>query len=253
MRPGHFYSRGCVWFRALERAVRGQCLEWLYPRTCLRCGRFLQDFAGYACENCQEDYAFISEPVCALCGSPHLTPLLGERLCSNCVEREPAFASARSLFTYGGTGARLIHALKYEDGRWVEDEIVKLARDVDWLDGFLSGGTLVPVPLHRRKLRRRGYNQAMVVARALCRADPGLRIWNGLKRTRDTPSQTDLSRRERRLNVSGAFCARKPVPRDQRLILIDDVLTTGATLGEAALALRKAGGNRISAFTLAHG
>jgi ComF family protein len=253
MWAGCFLSGISGWLCTAERAIRGQGLDWVYPRTCLRCGRFLQDSAGYACEDCRADYAFIAEPVCKLCGSPHLTPLLGGRLCSNCVERKPAFASARSLFTYAGTGARLIHALKYEHGSWVEDEIVKLVRDVEWLEGFLSGGTLVPVPLHRRKLRRRGYNQAMVVARALCRADSSLRIWNGLTRTRDTPSQTDLSRRERRLNVSGAFCAQEPAPRDQRLVLIDDVLTTGATLGEAALALRKAGASWISAFTLAHG
>jgi len=164
----------------------------------------------------------------------------------------PAFSRARSLFLYSGTGARLIHALKYEKGTWLQEEISSiLIRSGKWNE-YLDGGVLIPVPLHARRFRKRGYNQAESVVGAIKDAFPSTRIENCLIRNRMTPSQTLLSREERFRNMRQAFSCRGSPPSG-RLILVDDVLTTGATLNAAAQALLVAGANDISAFTLAHG
>jgi ComF family protein len=146
----------------------------------------------------------------------------------------------------------MVHSLKYERGTWLRGEIrTLLERDGAWRDWF-SGAELVPVPLHRAKLRSRGYNQAEIIAKAVRQAFPDCRIRPVLRRVRRTPSQTFLSREQRLRNMKGAFLS--TVEGDLgRVVLIDDVLTTGSTLNAAATALRRAGVRNISAFTLAHG
>ena len=152
----------------------------------------------------------------------------------------------------------MIHALKYEGGVWLRLEVTALMRSrPDWCS-WLAGAALVPVPLHPRKQRQRGYNQSHVIAAAICDAVPGTRLCDCLQRTRFTSSQTLLNREQRLDNMAGAFVLRPglQVPT-ARLILVDDVLTTGATLGAARAALSTAGrtsGSRIvDHFTLAHG
>jgi ComF family protein len=249
-------NKGRIFAKAFRCSIAffHDVMEWTFPRTCLRCGSFLGDECpGYVCGRCRADYALITGSVCAICGSPHLTELLPGRLCPNCVAASPAFFRARSLFLYRGTGAHLIHALKYEGGRWAEAEIQHLLQNAEEIQTYLQAATVIPVPLHRRKLRHRGYNQAMVVARAIAGVVPEVSIWDGMVRARDTPSQTDLSRKQRQRNVRGAFALGRKSPPSGRLVLVDDVLTTGATLGEAAKALHRVGRKEISAFTLAHG
>jgi ComF family protein len=172
--------------------------------------------------------------------------------CVNCREQPPVFDRCRSLFRYEGLGARIVHVLKYENGTWLRPEIQHLTQlDPRW-DPYFTGSVLVPVPLHARKLRARGYNQAEVITAAISRAFPGTGLFRGLKRVRMTPSQTFLSREQRQRNMRDAFACRESPPHGP-LVLVDDVHTTGATLNAAAHALRQAGAANISAFTLAHG
>jgi len=229
-------------------------LDQVYPRTCIECGRLVTDHpCRYTCPDCRERYPFIVEPACACCGAPIPGKLASERICRDCRDEPRLFGSCRSLFLHRGIGARLVHTLKYSEGRYLYREIAALiAQKPEWGPWF-TGKALVPVPLHPRKLRRRGYNQADLIVRGIREVYPHLIVAPFLTRTRMTPSQTFLSREARRKNMRNAFSCTTAPRKGQELLLIDDVLTTGATLNAAAQALRRAGRQGISAFTLAHG
>jgi ComF family protein len=175
-----------------------------------------------------------------------------ERICGTCRAEPPAFKACRSLFLYRDAGARIVHALKYEQALWLRRELTLLLQEAAGWEAWFNKAVLVPVPLHPAKHRSRGYNQAELIAKAVQAAFPATRIDNCLRRIRRTPSQTFLSRVQRQRNMRGAFtCSMAPEAR--RIILVDDVLTTGATLNAAVVALNEAGAGDISAFTLAHG
>jgi ComF family protein len=229
-------------------------LDLVFPRTCIRCGCLLRDpHSAFTCAHCRAGYPLIHEPLCSGCGAPFHGRLAAAAACENCRDHPPLFSRARSLFLYRGTGARLVHALKYERATWLEPEITLLLRaEPRWRD-FFSGALLVPVPLHPRKERSRGYNQAEVITRAIRAAIPDAGRLACLRRVRATTSQTMLSREARLRNLRGAFACHEAPPQARPLVLVDDVLTTGATLNAAAAALRAAGAGAISAFTLAHG
>lgn len=236
------------------RQVAGAVLEYCFPRTCLGCGRLLcLPLTGYTCPECRRGYLLIRGPVCRACGRPLFGEWGGEPTCRTCLDDPPGYGRARALFLYRLAGARLVHCLKYENGSWLVPEMERLlCEDPQWQEVFRDAA-LVPVPLHPRKLRRRGYNQAGLVARAINRAVPGTGIEDCLRRIRDTPSQTALSRPARQRNMRGAFRVRHRLDPTRNWMLIDDVLTTGSTLNAAARALRQGGAKSISAFTLARG
>jgi competence protein ComFC len=244
-----------MWFPSSKFHRIGRLvLDFVLPRTCLQCGCLLEPGTqGYACAACRARYAIIREPQCRCCGVPFYGHLLDGPICRSCTDSPPRFRQARSVFLYRGTGARLIHSLKYEQGIYLQQEISELLRgDARWRDFFVNS-LLVPVPLHPRKFRKRGYNQAEIITQAIREVVPEAGICDCLKRIRMTPSQTFLSRSERLKNMRGAFrCASLP-PGERSLLIVDDVLTTGATLNAAAAALEAAGATDICAFTLAHG
>ncbi|HKJ89605.1 MAG TPA: ComF family protein [Oceanipulchritudo sp.] len=229
-------------------------LDFWFPRTCVRCGCLLGVAErGFTCRDCRRKYVLIQPPFCDRCGFPFAGKLAHSGTCESCRERPPDFREARSLFLYRMTGARVVHCLKYEKGTWLLPEITALLEDGEGWRDFFEGSTLVPVPLHSRKVRQRGFNQADIVCKAIRRVVPGVGIFPCLRRIRATPSQTFLSRAARLRNMKGAFSCPALPEKHGRLVLVDDVHTTGATLNAASRALHEAGAKVISAFTLAHG
>lgn len=237
-------------------ATRRQLLDLAWPRHCIHCAGPVE--AGpfdYLCAHCRGRIEYIREPCCLACGYPFWGQLVSSRHCPKCRDIEPVFRHGRSLFLHRGAGATLVHCLKYQRGTY-------LASDVRWMlhacdDWLLQLGriAIVPVPLHPRRERERGFNQSEWIARRLVENLPQARLNTCLERVRDTESQTHLGRDERRENLKNAFAIRRKAVLDprQKYLIVDDVLTTGSTLNACARSLRSAGIREPAVFTLAHG
>jgi len=228
-------------------------LDFLYPPLCIACRtRVAEPYS--LCAACWRDVSFLDGPGCARCGLPFDADPGGETLCAACHARPPAFDLARAVLRYDDASKPLILAFKHGDrlenapafARWLE----RTGRPL--LD---RSDLIVPVPLHRWRLWWRRYNQAAVLAACLGRIAAKPVAMLALERKRPTPSQGAMpSAKARRRNVLGAFRvdakARETV-KGKAVLLVDDVLTTGATLEACARALRRAGAARVMAVTLA--
>lgn len=229
--------------------------DLLWPRLCAGCGDPMTSHGRYLCWDCLRGLAFYDGMICQCCGHLAEGDVSGAFLCGICRRRTPHFDRARSCVRFSGASRRLVHALKYERAVWVQGELVNL------LMGGLSAhlapdavDAVVPVPLHARRRRERGYNQSDVLARGLARAAGLPLMAEVVARVVDTPSQTRLTAAQRRRNVRGAFVARHPEwIEGRRFLVVDDVMTTGATLDEVARVLKAAGAGEVSALTVARG
>ncbi len=176
--------------------------------------------------------------------------------CKNCRERTPLFQGGRSLFHLNPAGRSIIHEIKYQGNKRVlEDISFFLERAPGFLD-FITGTVLIPVPLHRKKLNKRTYNQSLWIAKALAKeAGISTVVYDCLIRTRHTPSQTKLDREQRQKNMKNAFALKQGTCLDgfHRAVLVDDVYTTGATLDACAQALIDSGFGQVEVATLGHG
>lgn len=224
----------------------------LFPPRCLACAETAGS-AGALCQACWGALAFLDESVCKRCGIPIEDPYGLQSDCVACLARPPAFARARSVLRYD-TGRDLILRFKHADrtdyapafAAWLERAGAPLIEDAD---------VIVPVPLHRWRLLRRRFNQAALLANALARRTGLPVLPTALTRTRATPSQgVMVSARARRRNVLGAFAVSpraRPHLEGRHVLLVDDVMTTGATLEACTRVLRRAGAAEVSALTLA--
>jgi ComF family protein len=230
-------------------------LDAVLPRTCIECGCLLgYEEGGQLCPHCRSQIQIIQAPYCTLCGYPLPGCHGSSIICRPCKARPLKLEAARALFLHRGVGLRLVHRLKYLGGEYLRRELILQIKRRPDVMAFAQDKVLVPVPLARWRSLQRGYNQAEVIARSLQDAMGGGPLVPALVRTRSTRTQTQLSRRERQANVSGAFrCIHGPPQKGRPVLLIDDVQTTGATLESCAEAMRSSGWGAISAFTLAHG
>jgi len=218
-------------------------LALLFPPRCAAC-----DLLGAEpfCAQCAE--SLVAAPAgCTVCGAPlddALLPATRPRRCGACRERAPPFVLARAPFLHGGALAEAIHAFKYEKHE-------ELARPLGVLFEAVERprpDVISPVPLHPRRMIQRGYDQAALLAREAGRRF-SLPVEHLVERGRSTAPQVGRDRQARIRNVQGAFRARGNI-RGRSICLIDDVLTTGATAGEAARALYAAGARRVEVRTL---
>jgi ComF family protein len=219
----------------------------VFPPACAACGALLEVEATF-CALCTLATEPVPLPGCHRCAEPVERP----GPCPRCIRAPPPFRSAHAAFVHTGPLARAIHRFKYEGH---SELALPLARALamesrPWLEALGPHAVLVPVPLHRGRLLRRGYDQAALLTRALAR-QTGLEHRPALlRRVRATRRQVGLTEAQRIENVHRAFATRGPMP-GQPLVLVDDVFTTGATLAEAAAALAGAGATAVSAVTFA--
>jgi ComF family protein len=228
-------------------APPGDCLldailNLLFPVACILCrAQVFERRWGAACPDCWARLQPVEPPFCSQCGEPSAAI---EGRCGACRRGDHAFDFARSAFLFTEALREIIHHLKYADR-------VSLAKPLgDNLKEYLqtekfTGDLIIPVPLHPRRERRRGYNQAELIAARL-----GLPMARGLvRRRKDTPSQTGLSRSERRSNLAGAFHTTERL--SGTVIVVDDVYTTGSTMNEIARTLKRNGAKRVEVLTVA--
>ncbi len=223
-------------------------LDLLLPPRCAGCGQTVTQ-ARTLCQTCWEKAVFIAAPMCHCCGLPFEIDVPTEALCLDCARAHPPFAAARSVFPYDDFSKKLILAFKQGDrtdlaptlALWLHRSAQPLLEKCD---------LIAPVPLHWRRLLSRRYNQSALLALALSKLSHIPTTPQLIKRVRHTPSQGHLSRMARQKNLQGAFRVEKELT-GKNILLIDDVLTTGATVLNCTRALHKAGAKDVYVVTLA--
>lgn len=194
----------------------------------------------------------IKSPLCAVCGVPFANRDGEDHLCGDCSTIKRPYASARSVLAFNGSAKESIHRMKYNSLFSVVEPLGEmLARIVEEGGARYEDALLVPVPLHRLRLKERGFNQSLLLARAVSKKLSLDLDFSSLKRSKATRSQIDLSGKEREENVKNAFILDDPeMIKGRKTLIIDDVYTTGSTVSECAKTLKQAS-SEVHVLTLA--
>ena len=238
---------------AFGAALLRPILDLVYPPSCLAC-RGAVAISGSLCPRCWRRMRFIERPFCERLGTPFTQDLGPGLLSPEVMADPPVWSRARAVCAFDeGPARQLVHRLKYGDrldlaapmGRWMARAGAELLEDAD---------LLVPVPLHRRRIALRRFNQAAALARVIADHSGVPCALQGLMRIKATPPQVGMSRLQRAANMQGAFRVPDealPYVRDRRVVIVDDVLTSGATTNAAARALRRAGAADVDVLIFA--
>jgi len=221
-------------------------LNLLFPRWCIGCGKE----GDYICAACRRSLTTITPPVCPRCGRPlSNSPVSG--VCPGCSGWQTMINGVRAPFLFDGIIRDAVHQFKYRNLRALGSELAGLMYDY-LTDNPIPGDALVPVPLHGKRLRERGYNQSALLARGLARLSGVPVIEGSLIRRKYASSQARSSNtKERHSNVAGAFACRDGRFQGKHVILIDDVSTSGATLNTCAGVLKSAGAAAVWGLVIA--
>lgn len=250
---------------SVEKILHGLS-DVIFPPSCVSC-RAIVDTEGKAttgephrfrhlCVGCARQLEFVRPPHCTTCGHPFFGAVEGERMCIKCEGLDPAFREGRTAVLFKGPARALVIELKYHRGLHVLADMAEVFRRTPHVLERVRGAVLVPVPLHPRKARERGYNQAALLAETLAHvAGGGARVDTLLTRVVDTETQTAFDRRTRIANLKNAFALAPGADINPALhyLLVDDVFTTGSTLNSCARALRRAGALSLDVVTFGHG
>jgi ComF family protein len=228
--------------------------DLIFPPRCITCGELLEQHGPLPfCPTCMAGIRFIGSPLCPRCGTPFPAAEGEDHLYGECLITERPYAVARSVGRYEETLLTAIHRFKYRGKTGIGDLLSRIMADfaVKTWDMKLFE-RILPVPLHLRRLRERGFNQAVILARGLSKRFNIPLDFTLLRRVLFTPPQVGLDRKQRSANVQGAFIVTHPERIvGRRLLLVDDVYTTGSTLTECARVLIRAKAEAVAVLTMA--
>ena len=231
------------------KSLVASVLNVLCPAICPLCGETVSE-VHCLCPECYAKLHFISGPCCRICGQPFEYQPAGGLVCPRCLKKAPHYTMARSVIVYDDFSKPLILALKHGDhpemaillAKFMAQAEPALFQDID---------AMIPVPLHWTRRFKRMYNQAGLLAKALGRRKGIPFLPNVLIRSRQTESQGHKTRNQREKNVRNAFRVKYPaLIKGKRILLVDDVMTTGATLNECARVLNRAGAAEVRVITV---
>jgi ComF family protein len=229
-------------------------LNILFPPLCHVCRSHLRDPTEiHLCPECRDKISLIDSPFCPVCGIPFAAEDDRDHPCGTCLTRPRPFAAARAAARFEGPVQEIIHRFKYGKKAHLSRPLGLLtAATLAHFGAAIPCDFIVPVPLHRKRLRERGFNQSQLIGRVLAKKWKIPQSLNNLRRIRWTDPQTGLSAPERIRNIRGAFVVATPEKvKDKSLLLVDDVYTTGSTITECAKTLRRAGAREIRVVTVA--
>ncbi len=225
--------------------------DLLFPPSCLTCSAALPGAARGICSDCLQNVSLISSPLCSVCGREIADSVGGDHLCGSCLRTKPPYSSARGIVHYQEPAASLLQKLKYQGDTSVLpplQEIIALSAPA----ALAEEDRIVPVPLHIHRLRQRGFNQALLLAQLFFPERKHCILEDTLRRIRHTVPQTGLDGIARRKNMSKAFRVRNGGKvRGRKIILVDDVYTTGTTVAECSRVLFAAGAREVHVLTVA--
>lgn len=225
-------------------------LDLFFPSFCVSC-RTPSPGSLCLCDSCRAKVRYLHSPLCIRCGALFVDGNGGDHLCGDCLRRPPPFLLARAVAHYSPPVSTLLHQLKYRADRTVLSTLSHIAVHFDFTP-FASSELIVPVPLHLKRLRERGLNQSLLLARLFFPGEAKAIRPEVLRRIRDTMPQTRLGGKERRKNLRAAFSVNQDSDiKGKCICLVDDVLTTGATVKECAGTLLRAGAKEVKVLTMA--
>ncbi|MDU0459351.1 MAG: ComF family protein [Geobacteraceae bacterium] len=228
-------------------------LDFLFPPLCHICRSFIADAGNvHICAGCRAKMPLALSPLCTVCGIP-FAGAGDDHICGQCLLHPPNYDSARAHLLHQGAARELIHAFKYRYKTHLRRPLALLA--LEGLTAFITRqgpDVIIPVPLHRKRLQSRGFNQAVLLGEVFSTRLSIPMQTGTLLRIRQTEPQIELSVEERRSNVKGAFAVNEPERiSDKRVLLLDDVMTTGSTVNECSKELKKAGALSVTVATVA--
>ena len=232
--------------------LSGGLLDLLYPPQCIICGKnLLSEPNQFVCADCIKQVDFIQSPLCLRCGKPFdFSGGSEDHYCGECLKITPYFESARAVASYEQPVVDLLHRLKYRGDTSVTGALkeIMVGGGREW--AYSDCDVIAPVPLHRDRLKKRGLNQSLVLA-GLAFSEHKI-IPDLLVRTKNTCPQTGLNGDERRKNLKSAFEVKNfKLVKNKKILLVDDVFTTGTTVAECSKTLEKAGATAIHVWTFA--